>query len=84
MWFRRSGAWDWLALLLFAVFTQASAHAAKAVDIAIITDGPQYAMQDVAPTFRAEIDALMRGEFNVRFFEFAGDWTLFGVNDALA
>ena len=72
----------WLATCVSAVCFQISANAQTNVGVAVITDGPEYQMQDFAPTFRDELVALTTGEFDIDYLEFSGDWSRDSIESA--
>ncbi|MFK7888764.1 MAG: hypothetical protein AB8G16_18050, partial [Gammaproteobacteria bacterium] len=59
------------------------ANAAPRVSVAVLTDGPQYQLQDVEQTFRDELIALTTGEFDVQFTSVPANWSSDGINAAL-
>ncbi len=65
----------WLAI--------ASAGAAPRIGVAVVTDGPQYQLQDVEQVFRDELVALTSGEFDVDFIAAPANWSSKGINEAL-
>jgi len=58
-----------LLLMLFLVFTttQAAQHNLPSINIGIITDGPTPLFQLRTPLFQEEINALTKGEFDIRY-----------------
>ena len=62
--------------LVFCAFLWISAaNAQRAVTVAVVQDGPQYAFSEIADYFRDELVALTAGEFAIEFKEFNGTWS---------
>ncbi|MEL7022225.1 MAG: TolC family protein [Pseudomonadota bacterium] len=57
---------------------------ADPVEVALITDGPQYQLQDVEDIFTDELLALTSGEFEIKFTKYPADWSVQSVERALA
>ncbi len=61
----------------------ATGLAQRRVDVAIVTDGPQYQLQEVEQIFRDELLALTADEFDVRFKQVDADWSVPSVIAAM-
>ncbi|MEM7431068.1 MAG: TolC family protein [Pseudomonadota bacterium] len=77
--FRLSLQW---CVAVLTISLSMAVDAATPVRVAIITDGPEYQMQDFAPTFRQELVALTAGEFEVEFLEYSGNWSRTSIEGA--
>lgn len=60
-----------------------AAAAAPRIGVAVVTDGPQYQLQDVEQVFRDELVALTSGEFDVEFVATPANWSSAGIGQAL-
>ena len=61
-----------------------AAHGAEApVGVALITDGPQHQLPEVEEIFRAELEVLTNGEFELAWTVIPSGWSAEGVEKAL-
>lgn len=72
-----------LFITLSLVALPSAVEAAPRVGIAVISDGPQYQLQDVEDIFTRELLALTSNEFEVEFKRLVADWSLDSVNVAM-
>lgn len=58
--------------------------AAESIGVAVITDGPQFQLQEVEEVFREELVALTGDEFDLQFKNLPAEWSARSVTSALA
>ena len=73
---------SWLALVCIS-WLACAASAAESVGVAIISDGPQYQLQDVEDIFVEELIALTDNVFDIAFKQVPADWSLASVDAAM-
>ena len=74
---------DLRTMLLLVFLSPGTLIAAEAVGVAVITDGPQYQLQEVENVFRQELIDLTSNEFDLQFKNFQADWSASSVSSAL-
>ncbi|MCG8458783.1 MAG: TolC family protein [Holophagales bacterium] len=71
------------SLTVVAAWAQGPASSGEAVTVALVSDGPSRQAWDLEALFRQELVDLTRGELELRFEPFSGDWSRRGLNQAL-
>lgn len=72
-----------LRWLLFLTAIPYACLATTRVDVAVISDGPQYQLQEVGKFFLEELAVITDGEFDVRVKPLVAQWSIDSVNRAM-